>query len=248
MKTDTSCATLAHSAPYENMSRLETDCESIRENIKECGQIFITVAYKVYELHYYETYKEKYKNIVECCKSEFGFSKSTTYRLLDIVKTFGAVENGMITYNSVCRYNNYSYSQLSEMLSLSESQREKVTADTTVSEIRNIKKVPTSGKIKNSDNTANTNIIEVSPEHVQIVEKVTEKPSDNASSENKTIEDLQFKLKLAEERADEHWKSRLKQGETIEKYIRQVEELRKQIKILETENKNLKQQLNLIFD
>ena len=74
MKTDTSCATLAHFTPYENMSRLETDCESIRENIKECGQIFITVAYKVYELHYYETYKEKYKNIVECCKSEFGFS------------------------------------------------------------------------------------------------------------------------------------------------------------------------------
>ena len=44
----------------KELTKLESCCESIRNNIKECGKLYILVAYKVYKIYYYETYKEKY--------------------------------------------------------------------------------------------------------------------------------------------------------------------------------------------
>lgn len=234
----------------KELTKLEVDCESIRKDIKECGKLYITVAYKVYELYTYGVYKEKYKNIVECCREEFGFKKSTVYNFLGIVDKFGEKENGIVTYRSLMKYDKFSYSQLSEMLSLSDGQRIKVTPDTTVSEIRKIKsekKVQTSGK-KVEDfkvSESEPEIIEVLPEQFQ-VEKVqtsgkienNEKSPDSVSSENKEIEELKFKLKLAEDRAEDHWKSRERQAETIRKYRSQVEELKRKSEQLYKESEN----------
>ena len=130
----------------KELTKLEVDCESIRKDIKECGKLYITVAYKVYELYIYEIYKEKYKNIVECCREEFGFKKSTTYNMIKIVTEYGEEEDGVVTYRSLMQYGKFSYSQLVVMLSLSDSHRKDITPDTTISEIRNIKKVQTFGK------------------------------------------------------------------------------------------------------
>lgn len=170
----------------KELTKLEVDCESIRNNIKECGQLYILVAYKVYELYVYKTYKEKYKNIVECCENEFGFKKSTTYRLLGIVEQFGEPdENGIMTYSSVTRYSNYTYSQLSEMLSLTSHQREKITPETTISEIRSIKKkeiFPTSGKNIEKTSEPQNNVIDVLPEQLQLVETVSENVNNDTVS------------------------------------------------------------------
>lgn len=161
----------------KELTKLEVGCESIRKDIKECGKLYITVAYKVYELYIYGVYKEKYKNIVDCCKNEFGFKKSTVYNFLGIVEKFGEKENGIVTYRSLMKYDKFSYSQLTEMLSLSDGQRTKVTPDTAVSEIRKIKKgvFQTSGKkveeVKVSESEPDPNVIEVLPEQFQ-VEKV----------------------------------------------------------------------------
>ena len=166
----------------KELTKLEVDCESIRKDIKECGKFYITVAYKVYEIYYYETYKERYKNIVECCENEFGFKKSTTYNLLNIVKKFGTVEDGMITYKSVCKYTNYSYTQLVCMLGLSSEHLETITPDTKISEIHKKKKFQPVGKNKNSvvvethksiEIENENNIIEVSPEQFEIIENTT---------------------------------------------------------------------------
>lgn len=159
----------------KELTKLEIGCESIRKDIKECGKLYITVAYKVYELYIYGVYKEKYRNIVDCCKEEFGFKKSTTYNMIKIVTEYGEEEDGVITYRSLMKFNKFSYSQLSEMLSLSDGQRTKVTPDTTVLEIRKIKsekKVQTSGKIEEVKVPGSEpEVIEVLPEQFQ-VEKV----------------------------------------------------------------------------
>ncbi len=226
----------------KSLSKLEVNCNSIRENIKECGQLYILIAYKVYELHFYEIYKEKYKNIVECCFNEFGFKKATTYNLIGIVEKFGERDaGGMITYKSITRYNKFSYSQLAEMLSLSDSQREKVTPDTTVSEIRKIKKekitnnekVQTSGKINNSDTVETSNVIKNTIEKPVIEVKPEElKPVEITSSEsNDEIADLKYKLQFLERRANNHWKARQEQAKTIRK-------LREEIESLNAEKKN----------
>ena len=165
----------------KELTKLEIDCESIRKDIKECGKLYITVAYKVYELYIYEIYKEKYKNIVECCEKEFFFKKSTTYRFLGIVEKFGEKENGIVTYRSLMKYDKFSYSQLTEMLALSDAQRKKVTPDMTISKIRDMKKtfsapvadshkvekVPMSGKVKASE--SEPDVIEILPEQLQVV-------------------------------------------------------------------------------
>ena len=94
----------------KQLSKLDLDCESIRKNLKDFGKLYLLIAYKIYELKYYKTYYPKYKNIVECCEKEFQIKKSSTYNLLKIVETFGEKnDSGMVTYNSICCYEFYSY-------------------------------------------------------------------------------------------------------------------------------------------
>lgn len=121
------------------LSKLDSDCESIRRNLKEFGKLYLLIAYKFYELKYYKTYYPKYKNISECCDKEFQIKKSSTYNLLKIVETFGEKnDSGMVTYNSICCYEFYSYKQLLTMVGLSEDKRKDVTPDTPVSEIKKL--------------------------------------------------------------------------------------------------------------
>ncbi|MDD6825725.1 MAG: hypothetical protein PUE12_06360 [Oscillospiraceae bacterium] len=131
------------------LSKLDSDCESIRRNLKDFGKLYLLIAYKIYELKHYKTYYPKYKNIAECCEKEFQIKKSSTYNLLKIVETFGEKDDsGMVTYKSICCYEFYSYKQLLTMVGLSEDKRKDVTPDTSVSEI---KKLVETNKIKESE-------------------------------------------------------------------------------------------------
>lgn len=224
----------------KDLSKLEIDCESIRKDIKECGRLYITVAYKVYELYIYEVYKEKYKNIVECCREEFGFKKSTTYRFLGIVSKFGEKEHGVVTYRSLMRYDKFTYSQLSEMLSLSDGQRKKITSDMSVSKIRSLKKVPTSGKIEEVKvPESELEVIEVLPEQLQVEKvqmsgkKVENDLIEQLKKENELLyKESESKLKSLLERCDAFRERLLKdeeiiksQSETISEYMKKNEKL-----------------------
>lgn len=236
----------------KKLTKLEVDCESIRRDIKECGKLYISVAYKVYEIYYYETYKEKYKNIVKCCENEFGFKKSTTYNLLNIVKKFGTVENGMITYKSVCKYTDYSYKQLVCMLGLSSEQLEKITPDTKISEIHKKKKFQPVGKNKNSvvvethkSIENENNIIEVSPEQFEIIENTTSHSKlvqqqlelyDN--SFEKAISGLIERINSLEF-SESHFRSLFEHREKEVKTLRiRVQQLEEKISQLEAEKKS----------
>lgn len=128
------------------MDGFQSDIQTIKGYLCDIGNTFLLVAFRIYEMNRNGSYKKYYKNIVEACEVELGFKKSTTYNMLNIVKRFGVPdEHGQITYNSFVQ-SEYNYSQLCEMLSLSDKQLEKVTPQMTVKEIRDIKKVQTSGK------------------------------------------------------------------------------------------------------
>jgi hypothetical protein len=137
----------------DEKTSFDFDVEKIRNYLVDIANTYLLVAYRVYEIDYRKSYKANgYKNIVEACSDAFGFSKTTTYNLLGIVKRFGKPDlSGFITYESLFGINKFCYSQLCEMLSLSDNQLSKVTPDTTVKEIREIKKVPTSGKVVDDD-------------------------------------------------------------------------------------------------
>lgn len=126
----------------DKCSAFECDIDTIKGYLTEIANTYLLVAYRIYEMNRNKTYRLKYKNIVEACQAELGFKKSTTYNMINIVEEFGKPDtSGFITYSSLFGVEKFSYSQLCEMLSLSDKQRLKVTPEMTVKEIREIKKV-----------------------------------------------------------------------------------------------------------
>lgn len=116
---------------------------SIKSDLCDVANLYLNIAFKVYEIDLRirkDGKKCKYKNIVEACELELGFKKSTTYNMLNIVKTYGLDDKGQASYQKLCSYSHFSYSQLVEMLSLGSEQRALVTPDTPVSTIRTLKK------------------------------------------------------------------------------------------------------------
>lgn len=125
----------------DKVSSFDCDIDTIKGYLTEIANTYLLVAFRIYEINRYRSFKGKYKNIVEACQAELGFKKSTTYNMINIVETFGKPDtSGFITYQSLFGLAKFSYSQLCEMLSLSERQRLQVTPEMTVKEIREIKK------------------------------------------------------------------------------------------------------------
>ena len=46
--------------------------DKIRKEIRNAAENWFHIAYYVYEMKYFEYYKFKYDNIVDCCRAEFG--------------------------------------------------------------------------------------------------------------------------------------------------------------------------------
>ncbi len=135
-----------------NKSELDgfhSDIASIKQYLCEVGNTYLLIAFRIYEMYRNGNYKKYYSTIVEACQAELGFKKSTTYNMINIVKRFGRPDSyGSISYQTFVNLD-YSYSQLCEMLSLSDKQLESVSSQITVKELREMKKVQTSGKIEN---------------------------------------------------------------------------------------------------
>lgn len=135
------------SVDKSKLDGFHSDIATIKQYLCEVGNTYLLIAYRIYEMYKNESYKKYYKTITEACSAELGFKKSTTYNMINIVKRFGVSDDyGFIAYNTFVNLD-YSYSQLCEMLSLSDKQLQHVTPQMTVKEIREIKKVQTSGKI-----------------------------------------------------------------------------------------------------
>lgn len=70
-----------------------------------------------------------YKSFIDYCKIEFNLGKNQAYNFINVYERF-----------SDEKYKQYNFSLLVEMLSLPESKIKEVTPDTTVKEVREIKK------------------------------------------------------------------------------------------------------------
>lgn len=92
---------------------------------------------EIQDLKYYE--KFGYHDIVTFAEDVFGFSKSTTYSLININRMF-CKGNSLLP-----QYKDFSKSQLDEMSSMLAWQTLPITSDFTVSDIRDYKKALGSG-------------------------------------------------------------------------------------------------------
>lgn len=91
---------------------------------------------KTYAVHDYEkVWNYSGKNFFDYCLTFFGLEKSQVSRYMNIVDEFGDGLRGFKT-----EYADFSYSQLSEMLSLTPEERKAITPDWTIRRIREYKK------------------------------------------------------------------------------------------------------------
>lgn len=134
---------------------------------------------KTYAVHSFDINNYSGANFFNYCAEYFGLDKSQVSRYINIVVEFG---DGLRGFKD--EYKEYSYSLLTEMLSLTPEQRKKVKANWTIKQIREYKKelsgvVATSqpkekvtkiyGEIKASEKSK-TVLLDVLPPHADVDE------------------------------------------------------------------------------
>ena len=121
---------------YEKLS-LEDAEAFIRARLRSAARDVIAVGYFLKNIRDNQLYQEAgYGNIWDYAAGQFGFSRSTASRYMARNDKFSKGGNSPIMDE---RYQDFSKSQLQEMLSLDEEQLEQVTPDMTVKQIRELR-------------------------------------------------------------------------------------------------------------
>lgn len=120
----------------------------IREDIKNIKASFIKLGFHLSEIKRCEIYKVYgYDDFYEFCDNNFHLSSSTVRRHIELFRSFAEFKNGTYSMYVAEKYENYSYSQLCEMLPLSDEERKQIKPDMTIKEIRDYKASLKSDKV-----------------------------------------------------------------------------------------------------
>ena len=141
--------------PEEKKSDLEEKTIQIKNCIKSIQNNFIRIGWLLRDIRNSKEFRKvefvcmgrTCKNIYEYAKQEFNFCKSTTASLIAIVNEFSKYRDVLDD-----NFQEYDYSQLSEMTALSKEQLTLCNPSMTVQEIRALK------KIKKNDQTSGQNL------------------------------------------------------------------------------------------
>ena len=135
--------------------QLETVTNRIMQCVYNVTSNFLEIGFRLYECEHYKYYAEAgYDSVCDYALSELGFKKSSTRNFIrvyerfcdhDIIKKALRSERyGLSRGNYIIlqQYKNFSYSQLTELLSLSDPQIEAIapTSEDTVEDIRKKKR------------------------------------------------------------------------------------------------------------
>ena len=116
----------------------------------EAAKEFVYIGFLLKEVRDYKYYEEGgYESVYDYAEFELGFKRSSTKNFIAIAETFGIQE---YTYHGITtktqsmslqtEYEKFNYSQLVEMLAMSNTQRAQATPDMTVKQLRELKKEP----------------------------------------------------------------------------------------------------------
>ena len=110
---------------------------SIREALKSVVGEFIKIGFWLWEIRENHYYKDMgYSDVVEYAEKELNLKRSSTFNFIKVCETYSEKSKGKPTPRLKKQYLNYSGSQLTEMLSLSPADREEITPDMSVKQIR----------------------------------------------------------------------------------------------------------------
>ena len=112
--------------------------ERIKDKIMETMEDFVIIGYELKRIRDTEGYKhDGYKDFTEFAKVEYGLNASTTSKFIAINANYS---EGGGSDKLLPQYQKFGYNKLYEMLSLPVEDREQLEPDTTMKEIREIKK------------------------------------------------------------------------------------------------------------
>lgn len=124
----------------EQMKNWSSNIHWVREDIRNIKASFIKLGFHLYEIKRCNAYCiYGYDDFYEFCDNNFHLSSSTVRRHIQIYERFGEYRDGSIKMNIAKEYEGYTYSQLCEMLSLSDGDAKKIKPEMTVKEIREYK-------------------------------------------------------------------------------------------------------------
>lgn len=140
------------------------------------------------ENKYYEDYG--FNNFYEFIEKNWRLGKSTVSRYINLFMEFSLCQDGRHKIFLDNKYEEYSYSQLSEMLPLSDKQRKQIKPEMTITEIRELKKSWKKEKQSSSKKNIKTECEEIQNEteniHTEIeLIKPDEKGEEVATSQQK---------------------------------------------------------------
>lgn len=109
---------------------LDENINRVKESMRTIAKGFFYIGETLFNIRDKKLFKLKgYKNFIEFCKVEFSLSKNQAYNLVNIYERFNKPE-----------FSEFNYSQLSEMLPLSDEQVLKIDNKMSSKKIREIKK------------------------------------------------------------------------------------------------------------
>lgn len=118
--------------------------QKIKRAMEETAKQFVYIGFLLWEVREYQYYYENgYGSVYEYAEAELGFKKSSTKNFIAICEQFcRKSEYKLPTMFLDERWNDYSYSQLTEMLSMSAAKRDQAAPSMTVKQLRELKKEP----------------------------------------------------------------------------------------------------------
>lgn len=128
-------------APEEVNELARASIGYIESDVMDIKKRYVTLGFHLYEMDQCRYYEDLgYENLYECIEANFVMDKSAVSRCIGVWKAFAAVDgDGSRKMWVDDRYKDFSYSQLTEMLPMSERDRYRISSDMSVKKIREVK-------------------------------------------------------------------------------------------------------------
>ena len=120
--------------------------QKIKNAMEETAKQFVYIGFLLWEVKEYKYYYENgYESVYAYAEAELGFKRSSTKNFIAICETF-CRRSGQFretpTMFLADNWNQFKYSQLTEMLSMSAEKRKQATPDMTIKQLRELKREP----------------------------------------------------------------------------------------------------------
>lgn len=129
---------------HPEREQARTSLKYILTDLNDIRGSYIRLGFHLHEfdrLKYYEDFG--YTSLVEFCEVNLGLDKSAVSRCMSVFLNFAKINDNITRTRTMFlddKYENFSYSQLCEMVSMSDDQRKLVKPEMTIKQIRELKK------------------------------------------------------------------------------------------------------------